>query len=139
MTYKTAPTIEQAILAGTTTWLNAKENTHHYNPQAAIGWELFHYGFLAAEWQHTQEQHYQELQLKKTQQQQTIVPPDPSLSTSPDTIDLTKTGKQKKKKIVLTGPVWASKLIETLWLNLHTAWTSRCTDLHSKEDDAARE
>jgi hypothetical protein len=56
--YDTAPKLKVAILAGCTTWLDAKPNTHYYNPQASIGWEAFHYGYLAAEWQHEQAAHY---------------------------------------------------------------------------------
>jgi hypothetical protein len=59
--YDTSPTVESAILSGTTYWLDNRPNTHNIDPQSNIGWEAFHYGFIAQEWQNLQDDHYRDM------------------------------------------------------------------------------
>jgi hypothetical protein len=129
--YDTAPSLKVAILAGCTTWINAKPNKHTYDPQAAIGWEAFHYGFIAAEWQHKQAEHYRTH--KPTTDEQEIE------SDEEHAIEIEiEDDKPRKKKIVRTGPVWSAKLIEFLWINLKAAWKERCDKLHDRDGILAK-
>jgi hypothetical protein len=126
-----APSLKVAILAGSTSWIDAKPNKHPYDPQAAIGWEAFHYGFLAADWQHAQAEYY------RTRKMQTIEESSDDESTT-IAINIDEE-KPKKRKIIKTGPVWSAKLIEFLWLNLKSAWKERCDHLHDRDGKIAKQ
>ena len=45
---------------------------------------------------------------------------------------------KSRKKIVKTGPVWAAKLIELIWLNMRGAWDKRNKQLHDKESSESQ-
>jgi hypothetical protein len=150
--YDTSPVVENAILDGSTTWLDNKPNHNTTDPQAKIGWEAFHYGFIAREWQTMQELHYQQNKNNRentTTSKPHIIPTFDMHFPTPENTDQTpnpsdqqpkEDGKQKKKKkIVKTGPVWASKLIELIWLNMRSAWDIRNKILHDKETTESQE
>jgi hypothetical protein len=127
-----APRLKVAILAGSTSWLDAKPNNHPYNPQAHIGWDAFHYGFIAAEWQHEQAEYYRTKSNNST---------DPNSSEDDETIIEIDQDEvtPKKKKIVKTGTVWSSKLIEFLWLQMKRAWKERSDKLHDRDGTIAKQ
>jgi hypothetical protein len=155
--YDTDPSLEAAILDGITTWLDNKPNTHKYDPQAAIGWEQFHYGYIAQAWQTQQEEYYKTQSAKTRSKQQhqadhrqantifemaipqQITAKDSSaLQGNANKSDPTTT-KKKQKKIVKTGPVWAAKLIECIWLNMRSAWDHRNKAIHEQETTESQE
>jgi hypothetical protein len=47
--------------------------------------------------------------------------------------------KPKKRKIIKTGPVWSSKLIEFIWLHMQTAWKARSDALHDRDRTLAKQ
>ena len=120
--HRTDPTIKAAIIAGSNAWLDGCPNTHQYDPQHNIGWEEFHYGFIAAEWQHKQEEYYRYETFDRNYNREDRDTVDATANKTEEQNDdkhqeyicIDVKDKKKEKHKVNTGAIWSLKLIEFL-------------------------
>ena len=105
----TCPSITKELLQASKQWLAGELEDFTTHPQAMIGWNLFHRGFLAKTWS----------------ERQTFF----ARTTRPESLI------ERKAKDKLTQ--WPEIIIQFIWTELHQLWKTGCDWVHRKNEQHA--
>jgi hypothetical protein len=105
----TCPEIQKELLQATTSWLKQELRDYSTHPQAMIGWNLLHRGFMSKTWSEQQRFYVR------------MYRPD--------------LGKDSKEKEKLER--WAEVIIQFIWTEIHQLWKTRCDWVHKKNEQHA--
>jgi hypothetical protein len=103
---RTCPNIQDEILQASTSWLKGELQDYSTHPQAMIGWNLLHRGFMSKTWSERQKFYVR------------MYRPD--------------LGRDSKEREKLDR--WAEVIIQFIWTELHQLWKNRCEWVHRKTE-----
>jgi hypothetical protein len=103
----TCPTIQKELLQASKAWLAGDLEDYSTHPQAMIGWNLLHRGFISKTWREQQNFYIR------------MYRPD--------------LGKDSKEREILAR--WPEVIIQFIWTEFHQLWKTRCDWVHRKTEE----
>ena len=103
---QTCPTLQHELLQASSQWMSGEHHDLSTDPQALIGWNLFHRGLLAKAWGERQ------IYFART--------------TRPTTL-IDRKGQEKLLR-------WPETIIQFIWMEMHQMWKTRCEWVHRKNE-----